>query len=202
MYRKHAGPESEPARPPAELVYTATDRGRRGNSALAAFQFFSLPALAGLVATMIFGPTPGIIALVGSAALAIWWWRRAPHAGGVVLRVEDRELRILSANKKKEKARFRLDDVDVEMDTKTIQKVQEGGSAIPAMRFIDATVGPELDTARIVVIGRGERVPLTEDYLTHMDASEWFGKIRVFLRKSGWLPVDEREPVSEDEDAQ
>ena len=83
------------------------------------------------------------------------------------------------------------------MDTKTIQKVQEGGDAIPAMRFINATVGPELDTARIVVVGaRGTRVPLTTEYIAHMDASEWFGKIRVFLRKSGWVPADERAPES------
>jgi hypothetical protein len=25
-----------------------------------------------------------------------------------------------------------------------------------------------------------------------MDATEWLGKVRVFLRKHGWLPADER----------
>jgi hypothetical protein len=197
MYRKPAGPETGETRPPAELVYAATDRGRRGNSGLAAFQFFSLPLVAGVAGTVILGPTPGLVALAAAALLAIWWWRRAPHAGVVVLRVEGGELRILSGNKKKERARFALDDVEVELDTKTIQKVQEGGSAIPVMRVLDTTVGPEIDTARIVVVAKGKRVLLTEDFVTHMDASEWFGKIRVFLRKSGWLPADEREPVSE-----
>jgi hypothetical protein len=72
----------------------------------------------------------------------------------------------------------------------------DGDGAIPAMRFIDAKVGPKVDTARIVLIGAsGREVRLTEDYLSHMHATEWMGKIRVFLRKHGWLPEDEREDL-------
>jgi hypothetical protein len=203
MYRKAATPPEPEARPPAELVYSATDASRRGSSAVAMFQLFSVPPVVGVALTMLLTPTAGLVGLVAAGIGSIWWWRRAPHAGGVVLRVEDAELRILSGNRKQEKERISLDEVDVELDTKTIQRVQEGGSAIPAMRFIDATVGPELDTARIVVVGRGKRIPLTEAYVAHMDATEWFGKIRVFLRKSGWTPRDEREvsPESESPDS-
>ena len=62
------------------------------------------------------------------------------------------------------------------------------------MRFIDAKVGPKVDTARIVLVSAsGRQVTLTQDYLAHMSATEWLGKIRVFLRKHGWLPEDERE---------
>jgi hypothetical protein len=194
MPRKPAS--SHDAKPPAELVYAATDASRRGSSAVAMFQLFSVPLIVGLVLSQISNPTVALVGMLATAAAGIWWWRRAPHAGGVVLRVERGELVVLSANKKQEKERIRLEDLDVVLDTKVIQRVQEGGSAIPAMRFIDATVGPELDTQRIVVVGRGKTLPLTEAYVSHMDAVEWFGKIRVFLRKNGWTPADEREPES------
>jgi len=42
---------------------------------------------------------------------------------------------------------------------------------------------------------------LTEAYVSQMDATEWFGKIRVFLRKNGWTPRDERESEREGEPA-
>jgi hypothetical protein len=186
-------PAHKQARELTELVYTANDASRRGSSVVVMFQLFSVPLIVGLILSQVGGGTLALAGMVVAAGIAIWWWKRAPHAGGVVLRVEGNELRVLSANRKVEKERFALDDVDVELDTKTIQKVQEGGSAIPAMRFIDATVGPDLDTARIVVVGNRRRLPLTDDYVSHMDATEWFGKIRVFLRKSGWIPADERE---------
>ncbi len=184
---------------PSELVYAANDASRRGSSVVVMFQLFSAPLVVGLILSQIGGGTLALGGMIVAAAVAIWWWKRAPHAGGVVLRVEGNELKVLSANRKVEKERFALDDVDVVLDTKTIQKVQEGGSAIPAMRFIDATVGPELDTARIVVVATSgrRRIALTEDYVTHMDATEWFGKIRVFLRKNGWIPADERAPESD-----
>ena len=183
----------------AELVYAANDASRRGSSVVVMFQLFSVPLIVGLIVSQLAGGTAALVAIVVAGGAAVWWWKRAPHAGGVVLRVEDGQLSVLSANRKVEKERFALDDVDVVLDTKTIQKVQEGGSAIPAMRFIDATVGPELDTARIVIVSTSgrRRLTLTEDYVTHMDATEWFGKIRVFLRKSGWIPADERAPESD-----
>lgn len=181
------------AEAPPELVYSASDASRRGNSVVVMFQLFSAPLIAGLILSQVAGTTVALVGMLATAGVAIWWWKRAPHAGGVVLRVEGGELYVLSANRKVEKERFSLDDVDVVLDTKTIQKVQEGGSAIPAMRFIDATVGPELDTARIVVVSGRRQVPLTEDHVAYMDATEWFGKIRVFLRKNGWTPADERE---------
>jgi hypothetical protein len=48
--------------------------------------------------------------------------------------------------------------------------------------------------ARIALVVRGQPdpIPLSEGYFAHMDASEAFGKLRVFLRKHGWVPEDER----------
>jgi hypothetical protein len=90
---------------------------------------------------------------------------------------------------------MRLDELaNVELDTKTIRQVEQGGSAIPAMRFADSRVGPELDRARILLVCDDEtRIPLSEIYGVHMQTSESFGKMRVFLRKHGWVPEDERD---------
>jgi hypothetical protein len=86
---------------------------------------------------------------------------------------------------------------DVALDVKTIERVSDGGGAIPALRLIDSKVGPKVDTARIILVdGDGREVCLTEDYLPHSMATDSLGKIRVFLRKNGWIPEDEREAVS------
>jgi hypothetical protein len=34
-----------------------------------------------------------------------------------------------------------------------------------------------------------------DERLTPIEAQEWHGKVRVFLRKHSWLPKDEREPA-------
>jgi hypothetical protein len=112
----------------------------------------------------------------------------------VVLRVDGNELEVRTANKKTVKGFFTLDDLDVVMDTKTIRKVQDGRDAIPALRF-NGAVGPEIDTARVVLTSERERLALTDDFVSHTNAIEWFGKIRVFLRKQGWVPADERVPT-------
>ena len=76
---------------------------------------------------------------------------------------------------------------------KTIERLQDGSSPIPALRFANPTIAPPVDTARVVRVGtNGRRYPLTQAYLAHMDATESVGKIRVFLRKNGWLPASER----------
>jgi hypothetical protein len=184
-------PARKDAGTPSELVYVANDASRRGSSVVAMFKVFSAPMIVVIVLSQVAGPNVAVVGMIASAIAAIWWWRRAPKLDGVVLRVERGELWVSTARRSMG-SRFPLDEVDVELDTQTIQKVQEGGSAIPAMRFIDATVGPDLDVARIVVVGRGERLPLTDDSVPYMEATEWFGKIRVFLRKNGWFPRDER----------
>jgi hypothetical protein len=189
-------PARKDAGTPSELVYVANDASRRGSSVVAMFKVFSAPMIVVIVLSQVAGPNVAVVGMIASAIAAIWWWRRAPKLDGVVLRVERGELWVSTARRSMA-SRFPLEEVDVELDTQTIQKVQEGGSAIPAMRFIDATVGPDLDVARIVVVGRGERLPLTDDSVPYMEATEWFAKIRVFLRKNGWFPRDERDERGE-----
>jgi hypothetical protein len=196
MYRKPAPPDPN-ERPPAELVYASVNREDRKKPALAVFQLFSVPAIVGAALSVATTPTIALVGMIASAGGLVWWWRRAP-IDGAVLRVDDGDLCVFAHGAKAPRARVPLRDlVNVSLDTRTIQPVQDGASAIPAMRFLDAQVGPEVDKARIVLVRR-ELAPifLGEAYGAHMDASEWLGKIRVFLRKHGWVPEDERDPES------
>jgi hypothetical protein len=200
MYREPGAPSSS-EKAPAELLYDGLDRAGRRPPGIALLQAMSLPVLVAGVLAAKWSSTAGLVGLVVTGAFGIWWLRRTPQSG-VVLRVNQSELLVFRHGKKEPEARFQLDDlVNVSLDTKTIQRIEEGGSAIPAMRFADSRVGPELDTARIVLVPRrGTSLPLTDAYVAHMDATEWLGKIRVFLRKNGWVPADERAPDSVDED--
>ena len=193
MYRTPAERGTED-RPPKELVYDALDESRSG-SQTALFQYFGLPIVAGLAMGAFTGPTGGLLGLVAGGAYSAWSWRGRKKAGGAVLRVEGEVLSVTVRGGKERNERILLGDLaNVTLDIKTIERVTEGDSAIPAMRFIDAKVGPKVDTARIVLVSAsGRQVTLTQDYLAHMSATEWLGKIRVFLRKHGWLPEDERE---------
>ena len=145
--------------------------------------------------SVILSPTAGLLGLVATGAFVVWMWRRRGQAGRIVMSVESGDL-IVQAGRRS-LARMRLEDLeDVALDTKAIRPVQEGGSAIPAVRFIDSKVGPEIDVSRIVLVGGGSSVRLHEAHVAHMTATEWLGKIRVFLRKNGWVPLDEMDPKS------
>lgn len=199
VYRAADLPETPPL-PPRELVYEAVDRDRDRGSAVLFFQLFSLPALLGVVLATLTTPALGLAGMIASAGSMIWLRRRSRRGSGALLRVDEGELHVLSRDLKKELGSLALREIgDVSLEIKKIQRVQEGDSPIPAVRFIDTRVGPEVDTARIVIVGRGKRgrIVLTDAYLAHMDATEWLGKIRVFLRKHGWVPADERKKDQE-----
>lgn len=192
MYRDNAAPEPTVPAASAEFVYLAVDSGRRGKSMGAMFQFFSLPVLLTMVMGYVAGTTAATVALLAGVAHSIWLWKRAPVAGSVVLRTKGNILTVLASNKRRVLGEFSFEELDVVMDTETTRDIQEGGDAIPVMRMVNATVGPERDISRIVLEGKGKRLPLTKEFVRRMDATESFGKIRVFLRKQGWVPADER----------
>ena len=177
-----------------ELVYLSQERGHGTRPGMAVLQLFALPMTVGVILAMIATPTAAIVGMIGAVVCMVWLWRR-PSGEGTILRVNNGELCLLARQGREIAEPFPLADLlDVTLDSKTIQPVQDGGSAIPAMRFIDSKVSPEVDVARIVLVARGrDPVPLTKAHLAHMDATEWRGKIRVFLRKQQWVPEDERE---------
>lgn len=192
MAKKELPPDSErrdEPPPPADLVYGSEATVTR--PAMAVFQIFAVPLVVAAILSVAVSPNAGLAGLIGSAIVLVYLWKRK-KTPDTVLHVESGAVHVMKRGKVK--ARYSLAELtNVRLDIKTIQRVQEGGSAIPAMRFIDSKVGPDLDTARIVLVGEDDKeLPLSEDFFSHTDSSEWLGKIRVFLRKHGWVPADER----------
>jgi hypothetical protein len=195
MYRQHAALDPQ-EQPPAELVVALAESERR-SSAVAFFQFFSIP-LAVCVLLSWTSPTMGLVGLVAAGAFSLWRWRRRSRGRTVVLQVASRELCAHAHGRTI--ARVGLGDLeDVSLDTKTIRPVREATTMVYATRFIDSKVGLEVDVARIVlsvtdpVSGEGRSVPLHDTHVAHMTAIAWLGKIRSFLRRHDWRPIDERE---------
>jgi hypothetical protein len=192
-YRKPAREPDLAATPRAELRYLAIDRASRQSTGMMALQIFSVPPLVALFSNAVFPPLATAVLASISAGWSLHWWRKPP-VEAFLLRIEGAELLVSSASKKSRVARISLVDLEaVALQTKTIQRIHEGGSAIAAMRIIDSKVGPDVDTCRIVLECDSGDVRLGEKYIAHMDATEWLGKIRVFLRKNGWVPANERE---------
>jgi hypothetical protein len=184
----------------AELVYVANDREKHVPAARAAMQIGIGGGVASIVAAGAGFPFIGAGILGIATAVGIWQWRRSPAVTGIVLAVERGELTIRTDSRTRLTTRL-VDLLDVSLDTKSIRKVVPGKDAIPAVQFINTSVGPELDVSRIVLtFADQEPIHLSEQFLAHMDVVEWVGKIRSFLRKQGWVPDDEREETDPDQD--
>lgn len=181
----------------AELVYVAGDLERHVAPARTAMQIGIAGGAGGVLAAAVGAPSIGAAMLGLAAAIGIWRWRRAPEVAGIVIAVERGDLYVTNRSTKERLVEVRLVDLlDVALDTKSIRKVVPGKDAIPAVQFIDTRVGPELDVARIVFyLANAKPVRLSEQFLAHMDTVEWVGKIRSFLRRQGWIPADERDPL-------
>lgn len=198
-YRKVPARELATTNAPRELVYEAVDRATTTSSAVALFRIGSLPAIIAVMLAVTINGTAGAVGLAVGLAYAIWSSRRRRE--GATLTVDGPQLTVVTRGPNRRTESLAIGQLhDIELDIKKIRRVQEGDSAIPAVRFINANVMPEVDTARIVLVGEGRRVTLSESYMAHVDAVEWLGKIRVFLRKHGWVPPDEREPEEPEED--
>jgi hypothetical protein len=137
----------------------------------------------------------GILGAAGTLGLLRW----RSEAAGIALRVASGEL-VLCAGRR-ERLRVRLSALDdVSLDTKSIRKVEPGQNG--TLHFIQSNVGPEIDVARIVFHVAGRPVThLTDAFLPSIEAIEWTGKIRSFLRANGWTPYDERRSSAPDDDA-
>jgi hypothetical protein len=176
---------------PRTFTYHSVDHGSKLGGLLM-FQIVSLPIVLGATVYVQLSEIAGVLVFAVGVFLMFRWWRRRSVGEAFLLQVDDGCLHVRSGARAI--ASLQLHELyAVELDTKTIQRVEEGGSAIPAMRFADARVGLEVDTCRIVLSAANARVVLGDKYIAHMDATASLGKIRVFLRKNGWLPKSERE---------
>jgi hypothetical protein len=194
VYRKSAAIEVDAKPTASTLVYEAVDRGSSNNTVVVMFKIFTAPLLVAAALAVFIGGTAGGVGFGATLGYSVWSFRRQRERASLTI-----EQGILTIKIRGKSTRLRIEEiVDVELDIKKIQRVQEGSSMIPAVRFVESSVAPEVDTARVVIVGESGRVRLSDAYVAHVDAVEWLGKIRVFLRKNGWLPVDEREAEADD----
>jgi hypothetical protein len=193
MYRVPPSPPEAP--PPADYVYAVADHERVRALGVAVFQaLLCLPFLAGMLFLLLPSPFGALATLGGGVLLVRWWWRRRSSRGGAVLHVEGDELHVVSRKTGKLDARVRFADLrDVTLDTRTVHPMMEGSSPIPGLRVLEAKALPTVDEKRIVLVCTSGSVPLTEAHLPSVEVIDEFGKMRVFLRKHGWVPESERE---------
>jgi hypothetical protein len=202
MYRELAIP---PGAAPTEFVYAPKNRAAAQRWLL--LVVFAPVAFAAVVAGLCrwlewelgAATLPAAVVAAGMLALAV---RGMTRRQVTRLRVDGHELELwapagasVGASCARGPVRMPLGDLrDVTLDTESIERVIDGPSAIPAMRFADARVAPPVDVARIVLSFRdGNNMALSAERLSHLETADVYGKMRVFLRKNGWQPADERD---------
>lgn len=140
---------------------------------------FALTALgAGAVAKFV-SPALALVPL-GIAVLAFVALRK-PREGRFVLHVAEGVLEVTRERRRGPAARIALADLlDVTLD----REAHASGAATERVRFSFERREPELP------------VFVPEERITPIEAQEWYAKVRVFLRKHGWVPASEREVAS------
>lgn len=163
---------------PRELVVDAQPApGDSSDGSGSAMAPIVLTVLASGAAAKFVSPTAGLACLAASLAFLVV--RRKPSEGRFVLRVEDRALVVTREKRKEPIARVALDDVvDVTLERKAHQAARGG------MQAERARIALERDGA--------EPLFVPDERVTSIEALEWQAKVRVFLRKNGWLPREER----------
>lgn len=174
-----------------ELRYFAEDDARPSSAAIGFLFMIPLGVYAGVQVL-----TDSVWFAVFAGAASVVWplvqRRRMKNRPRATFRVEG-ELLLLSGPAFPVPRRVELRFLEqVYLDTKTIQRLREAPNPVPQLRFLNQSVGGEQDVARIALEFPNDTVFLTEERLSHLEASEGFSKIRRFLRKNGWIPIDER----------
>lgn len=82
---------------------------------------------------------------------------------------------------------------DVHLQTRSIEKVYADklvGTAVVSMGVM-----PSVDVSRLVLVHEDDEheheIVLGEGYDPSTHVMEWLGKLRLHLRKHGWVPADE-----------
>lgn len=189
-YREPKASDAPGPPPDNVLAYFPEALQQRGSIGVYAIfgPFFCLAAVAGLSGSL----GLGALAFVACLAYVLWKRRRLKTVPRAVFTVQGSALTLSGDGFRNPRTIELADLLEVYLDTKTIQRVQESPGPIPDLRFINATVSGEHDSSRIGLELEHETLFLTEERVSHTDANEWFSKIRRFLRKHGWVPEDER----------
>jgi hypothetical protein len=165
--------------PPRELVIDAMpapgDSSDGGGSTMAPFALTALTA--GLLAKYV-SPAAALLPVV--AVLVVVLVSKRSSEGRFVLRVDDGAVEVTRERRRGPSVRIALTDLlDVTLDRKS-HASGRGGSATERVRLAFERREP------------ADPVFVPEDRVTPIEAQEWYAKVRVFLRKHGWVPASER----------
>lgn len=121
-------------------------------------------------------PYAGLAGLAG--AVVVLLLLRKPDEGRTVLTVADGALTVRRERLPAPLATMSLADVlDVTIDRET---QQQGPTSKERVRLVLERPSP------------ADPIFIPAARITSIEAQEWYGKVRTFLRSHGWLPKDER----------
>jgi hypothetical protein len=175
----------------SELRYFDSGDSRASSAAIGFAMVLPLMAYAG-VQVVTDSVALGLIAGAATIAWPIIQWRRSKNRPQATLRVDKGRLYVSGPAIGTPREVELRELLEVYLDTKTIQRLREAPSPIPDLRFLNQTVGGQQDESRIALELGDETLFLSEKRISHLEANEWFSKIRRFLRRHGWVPLDER----------
>ena len=113
-------------------------------------------------------------------AVAFFILKRKPRQGRFVLRMHDDVLEVTREEKGAPTVRITLVDlIDVTLDREARPASGRGGSASERVRLAFERRAPN------------DPIFVPEERVTPIEAQEWYSKVRVFLRKNGWVPHGE-----------
>jgi hypothetical protein len=164
---------------PRELVIDATpapgDSSDGGGSTMAPFALTALAA--GLLAKYV---SPAAALLPVAAVVVLVLVLKRSSEGRFVLRVDDGAVEVTRERRRSPAVRIALTDLlDVTLERKS-HASGRGASATERVRLAFELRAP------------APPVFVPEDRVTPIEAQEWYAKVRVFLRKHGWVPESER----------
>ena len=174
---------------PSEFVYHAAAHERR-HAALRKTAGWMWAAGVAIVLTFTIAPSVGVW-VAPILLLAIGYaWRRGRRPEKIVLLVEGGELRIASETLSEHRPLESL--LQVELETKAIAKSY--ADKVVGTAIVSMAVMPEYDASRIVLVFDDDvRLVLGTEFEPSSEVTAWLGRLRVFLRKHHWIPVDERD---------
>jgi hypothetical protein len=175
-----------------ELLYVPTSQQLDGPKGLLVGAIAGIPLVVLVTVSVLVSPTASVPAFVVVLAALVFWYRRRPKHD-VLLSIADGVLTLQSAQAT---TTVRLDDVlDVSLDRETQTRIEYGTSATTALSTISVS-SVEIAPRHILLVRRGVGPIKLGEPILEAHATEWMGRVRAFLRRSEWIPEDERPPVS------
>jgi hypothetical protein len=184
-------PPAERAAPPATLECTIADGDKWAWFRSIVIKLW-ITIIAAVFVKMIHGVLAGVVIVLGGA----WMVRDLRRRGGkrVVFRTDAGRLHV-GTHVPVDIPLWKL--LDVRLDTKATKKAlmvarADGvntmfGGALADGRSLD------VDASRIELVIKGrDPVLVSDEWVSSILAHEHLAAIKVFLRKTGWLPLDER----------